>query len=235
VSDISIVALDRVAFAFTPGDWPFAQARRAEIAAHFAARQAEMPALWNGRILLMNAWSLAARRMEGTFFATEFANYVAWRDWGFPDRSVINCFAMGAIRSTDGAFLLGEMSSHTVNAGKIYFPAGTPDPHDIAGDVVDLAGNVAREVAEETGLTDADFSAQPGWSAVFAGPRIALMQVLQARAPAQELRARVLAHLAREPRPELSDILIVRSPADFHPMMPPFVTAYLEQSLTLRA
>jgi 8-oxo-dGTP pyrophosphatase MutT (NUDIX family) len=235
MSDISIVALDRVAFAFAPRDWAFARARRAEIAAHFAARQAETPAIWNGRILLMNEWSVTARRMEGTFFVTEFANYMAWRDWGYPDRGVINCFSMGAIRSTDGAFLLGKMSSHTVNAGKIYFPAGTPDPHDIAGDVVDLAGNVAREVAEETGLTVADFSAQPGWSAVFAGPRIALMQVLQARAPAHELRARVLAHLAREPKPELCDILIVRSPADFHPMMPPFVTAYLERALTRRA
>jgi hypothetical protein len=235
MSDISIVALDRLAFAFAPREWPFAQARRAEIAAHFAARQAETPAIWNGRILLMNEWSLAARRMEGTFFVTEFANYMAWRDWGYPDRSVINCFAMGAIRSTDGAYLLGKMSSHTVNAGKIYFPAGTPEPDDVAGEVVDFAGNVTREVAEETGLTEADFSTQPGWSAVFAGPRIALMQVLQARAPAQELRARVLAHLGREPKPELCDILIVRSPADFHPMMPPFVTAYLEHALTRRA
>jgi 8-oxo-dGTP pyrophosphatase MutT (NUDIX family) len=142
---------------------------------------------------------------------------------------------MGAIRSTDGAFLLGKMSSHTINAGKIYFPAGTPEPDDVAGDVVDFAGNVAREVAEETGLTESDFSTQPGWSAVFAGPRIACIQVLQARAPAHELQARVLAHLAREPKPELSDILIVRSSADFHPMMPPFVTAYLEHALACRA
>jgi len=50
MSDISIVALDRFAFAFAPHDWPFAQAHRAEIAAYFAARQAETPAIWNGRI-----------------------------------------------------------------------------------------------------------------------------------------------------------------------------------------
>jgi len=181
----------------------------------------------------MHQLALRERSLEGSFFETEFASFMAWRDWGFPDRSVINCFAMGAIRSSDGAFLLGEMSAHTANAGHIYFPAGTPEPSDITGDTVDLAGNIAREVAEETGLTDADFRAVPGWSAVFAGPRIALIQILQARAPAQELRMRVLGHLAREPKPELSDIRIVRSRADFHAMMQPFITAYLEHALAL--
>jgi 8-oxo-dGTP pyrophosphatase MutT (NUDIX family) len=234
MSDVSIVALDRMAFSFAPRAWPFAQARRAEIAAHFAARRARTPAIWNGRVLLMSEWSLNARSICGTFFETEYANFVAWRDWNFPDRSVTNCFAMGAIRTADGAFLLGVMSSHTVNAGKIYFPAGTPDPHDVAGDVVDLAGNVAREVAEETGLTGEDVSVLPGWTALLAGPHIALIQVLQARVPAADLRERVLDHLAREQRPELCDVRIVRSRADFDPMMPPFVTAYLENALAAR-
>jgi 8-oxo-dGTP pyrophosphatase MutT (NUDIX family) len=182
-------------------------------------------------VLLMHEWSLAARCLRGIFFETDFASFMAWRDWGFPDPSVTNCFAMGAIRSADGAFLLGVMSPHTANAGKIYFPAGTPDPHDIDGDRVDLAGNVAREVAEETGLTSADLDARPGWSAVLTGPRIALMQALQARMAAVDLRARILAHIARDPSPELADIRIVRRRADFDPMMPPFVTAYLEHAL----
>jgi hypothetical protein len=38
---------------------------------------------------------------------------------------------------------------------------------------------------------------------------------------------RILAHLAREAQPELAGVRIVRSPADFDPMMPPFVTAFL--------
>ena len=85
MDDISIVALDRVAFSFAPREWPFAQARRAEIAAHFAARRAQTPAIWNGRVLLMHEWSLASGNLRGTYFETDFANFVAWRDWGFPD------------------------------------------------------------------------------------------------------------------------------------------------------
>jgi 8-oxo-dGTP pyrophosphatase MutT (NUDIX family) len=228
---MSIVALDRVTFSVAPREWRFARDREAEIAAHFAARRTERPALWNGRVLLLSDWSIASGRMQGTFFETDFANYMAWRDWDFPDAGVSNCFAMGAIRSADGAYLLGVMGAHTANAGRIYFPAGLPDPSDIEGDVVDLAANVAREVAEETGLTSAHLSVQPGWSAVLAGARIALMQALQAREAAVDLRARMLDHVARDTKPELADIRIVRSKADFDPMMPKFVTAYLEHVL----
>jgi hypothetical protein len=227
VSEISILTLDRVAFSVAPHAWPFARARSAEITAYFAARRVQTPALWNGRVLLLHEWSVTAGGMRGTFFETDFANYMAWRDWGFPDATVTNCFAMGVIRSADGAYLLGVMGAHTANAGKIYFPAGLPDPSDVAGGTVDLAANIGREVAEETGLTATDFSAQPGWCAVIAGQRIALMQLLQARATAADLRARVRGHIAREAKPELADVRFVRGRADLDPMMPPFITAYL--------
>ena len=51
-----------------------------------------------------------------------------------------------------GAFLLGEMAALTANAGKIYFPAGTPDPSDRSGDTLDPARSVTRGVAAGTGL-----------------------------------------------------------------------------------
>ena len=84
-----------------------------------------------------------------------------------------------------------------------------------------------RELGEETGLGAEDFSAAPDWTAIVAGPRIALMKEVAARRPAVELRQAVLDHLAGEARPELADMRIVRSPADFDPAMPDFVTAYL--------
>jgi 8-oxo-dGTP pyrophosphatase MutT (NUDIX family) len=230
MSEISVVPLDDVAVAFAPLDWPFARERRAEIAAHFAAKQVQTPALWNGRILLVNEWSVASRVLRGTYFATDFADFLAWRDWDFPDRGVINCFAMGAIRTADGAFVLGVMGSHTVNAGKIYFPAGTPEPDDVVGQQVDLMGNIAREVAEETGLTGSDFKPAPGWTAVLDGHRLAVIRMLLADAPADHLEARIRAHLASKQQPELDDIRIVRGPGDFDPMMPPFVRAYLEHA-----
>jgi 8-oxo-dGTP pyrophosphatase MutT (NUDIX family) len=119
------------------------------------------------------------------------------------------------------------MSAFTANAGRIYFPAGTPEPADIVGGTVDLLGSVLRELQEETGLDPAEFSVAPDWTAVDRGPRLALMKAIQADRPAEALREEVLRHLATEARPELADIRIVRSPDDFDPAMPDFVTVYL--------
>ena len=228
---LPVIPIDRLAFAFEPRRWPFAEARRAEIDAHFAERRAQRPQIWNGRVVLASRYRIAERSLAGACFETDFASFLAWRDWDFPEAAAVNCFAMGALRSRDGAFLLGVMGAHTSNAGRIYFPAGTPEPDDVADGALDLAGNVVREVTEETGLTADDYVAAPGWHAIPAGARLALMKVLDADAPAIELQQRMRAHIAREKDPELADIRIVRGPADFDPMMPPFVIAFLSHVL----
>ena len=184
-----------------------------------------------GRVVLASHYSIADRSLAGACFETDFASFLAWRDWNFPDAEAVNVFAMGALRSRDGAFLLGVMGPHTANAGRIYFPAGTPEPDDVADGTLDLAGNVVREVAEETGLAADDYVATPGWHAIPAGRRLALMKVLEADAPARDLQERMRAHIADDKHPELADIRIVRGPADFDPMMPRFVTAFLSQVL----
>jgi len=228
---LSVVPLDDADFTVAPWCWPFAQARRAQIDAHFAQRRAALPQLWNGRVVLAKGCRISGRRLSGTCFETDFASFLAWRDWGFPDPEVTNCFAMGALRSADGAFLLGVMGPHTANAGLIYFPAGTPEPADIVDGRLDLAGSIAREVAEETGLTPDDYAAQAGWHAVPAGQRMALMKVLAAPAPAADLERRIGAHMGRESKPELAGLRIVRGTGDFDPMMPDFVRTFLAHAL----
>ena len=226
-SDIRIVPVDRLDPGFAPYRWRFAETRRHDIESHFAARRQTTPQLWNGRVLLMRDLAIADGALRGMYFEAGFADFMAWRDWNFPDPAIVNCFSMGALRASDGAHLLGVMSRHTANAGRIYFPAGTPDLSDVRGDTVDLLGNVMREIAEETGLTAADFSVTPGWHAVVDGARVALMRRIDVPHPAVEVRARMRRHLASEVQPELSDIRIVRSNADFDPKMPRFVMAYL--------
>jgi hypothetical protein len=212
-----------------PWLWPFAQARRGEIDAHFTAEQHTRPNLWNGRVLLGRNPVFADGHLSADYFETDFASFLAWRDWGFPDRSVFNGFGMGALLSNDGAFALGEMGHHTSNAGRIYFPSGTPDLDDVKGEVLDIEGSVAREVEEETGLKPADYRAEPHWDCVFTGVAIAAMRVLHVDMSGEALRARIEANLAQESQPELAGIHLVRGPGDFTPSMPRFVTAYLER------
>ena len=211
-----------------PQLWPFAAERRAEIDAHFAVKRHAIPTLWNGRILLARNPAFAAGRFSADYFEADFASFLAWRDWGFPDRTVVNGFAMGALRTSDGAFVLGEMSRHTANAGRIYFPSGTPDLDDISGGAVDIAGSVAREVEEETGLTPADYRAAVHWDCVVSGSAIAIIRILDVDSTGEALRAQIEANLARQIQPELSAIHLVREIADLTPAMPRFVTAFIE-------
>jgi 8-oxo-dGTP pyrophosphatase MutT (NUDIX family) len=211
--------------------WPFAEQRRAEIDAHFAAQQRAKPALWNGRVLLGRDPVFAGERLSANYFETDFASFLAWRDWGFPDGEIFNGFGMGALLASDGAFLVGEMGQHTANPGRIYFPSGTPDLDDIRGDSVDIAGSVMRELAEETGLTSADCRADAQWHCVYTGPALAMMQILRVDMPGEALRARIEGNLARQSEPELAAIHLVRRRADLNAAMPRFVTAFLEMQL----
>jgi 8-oxo-dGTP pyrophosphatase MutT (NUDIX family) len=222
-----IVRIKRLELAFTPRPWPFAEARRDEIDRHFAQIQQAKPAVWNGRILLLYQYAIVDGVFRGAYFETDYASFVAWRAWGFPDPAVRNCFSLGALRGSDGGFLLGVMNSHTLNAGKIYFPAGTPEPNDINGEMVDLASSIHREVAEETGIAPDDYAAEEEWTCVFSDAHIAQIKQLRTRETAAALRARIMGNLAREREPELADIRIARGPADLDPMMPPFVSAFL--------
>lgn len=211
-----------------PWSWPFAIERGAEITAHFAGKQREKPQIWNGRLLLARNPVFTGSGFRAGYFETDFASFLAWRDWGFPDRGIFNGFGMGALRSNDGAFVLGEMGQHTANAGRIYFPSGTPDLDDICAGTVDIAGSVVREVAEETGLSAADYRADAHWDCVVSGASVAMIQVLNVDSPGEALRTRIEANLARQRHPELSAVHLVRDIGDLTAAMPRFVTAFIE-------
>lgn len=213
----------------SPFAWPFAHERRAEIQAHFAAVQHERPRLWNGRVLLGRNPRFSGEHFAASYFETDFASFLAWRDWGFPDPTVFNGFGMGALRASDGAFVLGEMGADTANAGRIYFPSGTPDPDDIDGDMLDISASVVREVEEETGLGPADYRGEAHWDCVVTGPAIAMIRILNADIAGAEVQSRIEANLAQQAHPELAAIHLVRGRGDFTSAMPRFVTAFLEQ------
>ena len=229
---IEIVPVERVEITVAPWQWEFAVKRRAEIDAHFAARQERQPALWNGRVLLLRNYGIENGLLTGSSFETDFASFVAWRDWNFPDRDVFNVFAMAAVCGADGGYLLGEMADHTASAGFLYFPCGTPDPKDVTDGMLDLGGSAARELFEETGIDITTLSARRGWSLVRERNFIALIKSFASAEKAQDLRARVVRYLASGAHPELSDIRIVRGRGDLTAQIPRFVVTFLESVWT---
>jgi len=228
MNDVEVYPLARLELVFEPQLWPWAVANRSAIGAHFAAVRRFKPALFNGHVLLLHRWEIQNRVFRGAFFETDFASFLTWRDTGYPDTSVFNCFAMGALRASDGVYVLGVMGSHTSKAGEIYFPSGIPDPQDVRPDgSVDFVGSIQRELFQETGLLPEAAPPMRMWHAVVSGQRIALMQPLNAREDSARLVSRIRANLARERQPELSDVVVVRGTADCYPTMPNVVQAYI--------
>jgi 8-oxo-dGTP pyrophosphatase MutT (NUDIX family) len=224
---LEISALDRVEIAVESWRWDFAHERAEDIARHFAARRQERPALWNGRVLLLHRFVIENGVLRGASFETDYASFLAWRDWGCADAGVFNIFAAAALQAADGAYLVGRMAPFTSVAGRWLFPCGTPDPEDVSAGMLDLAGSARRELFEETGLAIDSLQVESGWTLVRDGGFLALIKRVAAAESAENLRARIMLHLASESLPEFSEIRILRGIADVEAETPRFLRAYL--------
>lgn len=228
--------IDAIDYRVEPKPWRFSIDEAQAIDRHWGKLSAGNPHLFNGRVFLMHTKTVEAqeerRVLRGAGFETEYKAFLAWRDFGFPGADTANCFAMAALVSADGAFMLGRMNSHTANAGKIYFPSGTPDPEDVKGETIDLEGSVLRELAEETGIAAHEVTLAEGWTVVFDGPRVACMKIARSRFSAAEIEARFRAFIAAEQAPELDALHAVFSTRDLdEERMPDFTLHFLRNAL----
>jgi 8-oxo-dGTP pyrophosphatase MutT (NUDIX family) len=229
---LRIEAVDAIDIRVELYDWPFARERAADIDAHWQKLRASRPQLFDGRVFLFRDMQIKDARLKGRCFEVAFRAFIAARDFGHPDKAAFNCFAQGAIRAPDGAFLLGEMAAHTANAGRIYFPAGTPDPSDAVDGRLDLEASVMRELAEETGLGADDLTLERGWAVIFERQMIACLKPMRLKLDRATALAHIGDYIAREPEPELARMHIAASRGDIiTERMPLFVQAYLAREL----
>jgi 8-oxo-dGTP pyrophosphatase MutT (NUDIX family) len=235
-SEVQIRRVSRVEARCVPMEWAWAEQNRSFIEENWKRRTADKPKMFNGRVLLLRNVEFGQDLCRNTYFETNYADFVAWIDRSYPDRSIANGFAMGALRGSDGAFICGVMSAHTTNAGRVYFAAGTPDLSDLRPDGnVDLATSLTRELTEETGLTEADFHVDDEWIIVQRWPTIALLRMVTLPMTAEEGAAMIRANIAKDPEPELQDVRIVRGLDDIDPeTMPLFLQSFFEWVFTHR-
>jgi 8-oxo-dGTP pyrophosphatase MutT (NUDIX family) len=213
-----------------PYDWPWARDNAEAIAAHWARRVADRPAMFDGIVLQSCARAVADGVCRLDLFEVPYSRFLAYRDGGRFDGTVLNAFAALVPWTADGAVLIGEMGAHTANAGQLYFPCGTPDRDDIRGAGVDLAGSAAREFTEETGLTLPDGAGEE-WLLLEGQGQLAFLRPVRFPETADALLAKAEAHRRAEAEPELAGLRALRGPADIDPeRMPGFVRAYLAEA-----
>ncbi|MFY9655927.1 MAG: NUDIX hydrolase [Methylocystis sp.] len=195
------------------------------------------PSLYDGRILLARrAEALiddsGERKLEVEFFEAPFSRFHAWKRLGLPDWGVLNCFSAPALRSSDGAFLAGEMGRDHSQPGRVYFPCGTPDLDDIVGGRVDLTGCLIRELAEETGIVVGERDFAPFWRIIFLNRQVACLRVVDLPAAAEAQREAALRYIRGQAKPELAGMHIFRRGADLaDPRLPDFMKAFLRGAL----
>ena len=224
---MTVTKVDTLDLRFEPKSWAFAQERRVEIDALFAQKQRANPRLWNGRVLLMHRFNIEAGVLHGAFLETDYASMNSWLTWGMPEAAIWDCFGAAAVRGSDGAFLLGQMASHTANAGRIYFPCGTPDLSDVIDGKVDFQHSIARELLEETGLRADELEAERGWTILQERARLVAYKVLRGGEPGEALKNRVEAHIKSDPHGELAAAHLVRNTADITAAIPDYAAAFL--------
>ena len=205
----------RCTLAVTAQQWPFAATHAARIDAHWARRRTENPAMFNGVVHLLTALDIEAGACVAHFVRTDFKSYLTWREQGYPAAGVRDGFGSALIRSVEGHVLLGRQRAGNLNSGQAYPPGGFIDARDVDPDgIIDIEASIAREMAEETGLDPATLECAGGYLVTFAGPLLSIAAEYRSRLPADELRARILRHIAADPQSELVDAVIVRTGAD---------------------
>ena len=152
---------------------------------------------------------LADGRLDGTFHLGRFASFLYWR--GLTQKEDLrHAFANPILVTTDNALVAVEMGAHTANAGLVYFPSGSFDPNDLAEGRIDVAGNMRREVREETGIDLDGLPREPGYHLLDLPRGAAIVTRVLIPFTAGEVEEGIRRFVASEADPEIARPVILR-------------------------
>jgi len=195
----------------TGSQWLFSRENAAAISRHWSNRLADTPSLFNGRVLVMEAFDLSGDVLDAGFMETEFASFLYWKDSGYPEAGAFDGFGSALIRARGGEVLLARQRAGNVNAGLIYMPGGFIDPRDVTADGgVDIDASVSRELLEETGLSACEFKRQPGYLVTIMPFQVSIAVEFVSPLAADELQRALIREIGRQSDPELEDFVIYR-------------------------
>lgn len=221
-----ILPVETVEVRLDPGPHPFERANEAAIDRNWLTETAANPALFDGTVVLLSRLSYAGGRLEGRCHAIRFATFMHWRK-SQPVVSAEHAYAHAMLVSRDNALIAIRMAGHTVNAGSVYFAAGSFEPGDFVDGVADIDFNMIREVGEETGLDLAAVRRARRYHALSTDRGTVIFRRYFLDADADEIAAGIRAFVAADAEPEIEGPVVIRSkddlPEGLKPHMPPLI------------
>lgn len=208
-----ILPVDEVDVRLDPTAHPFERDNQPAIAENWRRETAAKPALYDGTVVLLSALGYRDRRLIGRCHAVRYSTFMLWRKNRVLSGAE-HAYAHAVLVAGDNALVAIRMGAHTVNAGYVYFAAGSFEPVDFRDGLVDVDFNMIREVGEETGI---DLSAaRPGrrYHALSTASGTVIFRRYRVAEHADDLARRISAFVAAETEPEIEGPVIIRDADD---------------------
>ena len=222
-----IVPVDVIDVRLDPEPHPFETANAAAIEENWRAETQANPSLFDGTVVLLSRLAYDAGRFEGRCHAVRYATFMHWRRER-ANTAAGHVFAHAMLVSRDNALVAIRMAANTVNAGRIYFAAGSFEPVDFADGAADVDFNMIREVAEETGLDISSVRRGVRHYALSTERGTVLFRRYFLDENADQIARRIEVFVAGEMDPEISGPVIIRSADDLPDGLMPHMKPLIE-------
>lgn len=218
--------VDGFDLAVVDGPHPLHTAHENEIEANWGREFEANPHLFNGQMVLQRQLTFDGGIIRGIAHVIPYSALLWWRKQADP-AGAFHLFGFAVLVSSDNAIVAIRMSDRTANPGQVYCAAGSLDLSDIVDGKLDVAGNMAREVGEETGLDLDEAEAEPQFYASHANNRIVVFRFYRFAVTSAEMVEKIHAHMATDEEKEIDGVVVIRSadPAahNYNPLMHPIL------------
>ena len=221
-----VLPVDEIEVTLESEPHPLETGKAAEIAANWTRESAAKPALFDGTVVLLSELCWRDARLIGRCHAVRYATFLYWRS----NRQIEgagHAFAHAMLVAADNALVAIRMSAGTLNAGRVYFAAGSFEPEDFPGGRVDLHRNMAREVLEETGIDIGGSRRGRRHHVLATAEGTVIFRRYHLNAGADEIAGRIMRFVGTQAAPEIDAAVVIRGsgdlPAGLMPHMRPLI------------
>ena len=222
-----ILPVDDIDVRLDPGPHPFARDNAEAIAENWQHEIAANPALFDGMVVLLSQLAYRDSRLVGRCHAVNYSTFMLWRKRR-ENSGAEHAYAHAMLVAADNALVAIRMGPRTVNAGRVYFAAGSFEPVDFRDGLVDVDFNMIREVREETGLDLSGAERGKRYHAMSTNSGTVIFRRYYEMAPADEIARRITAFVATETEPEIEGPVIIRHAADLPDGLSPHMKPLIE-------
>ena len=224
-----ILPVDEIDVRLDSAPHPFEQANLPAIEENWRHELTINPHIFDGAVALLSELAYRDRRLLGRCHIVRYATFMYWRRHR-PAENAGHAFAHAMLVSNDGALVAIRMGTHTVNAGRVYFAAGSFELEDFRDGRVDVASNMRREVKEEIGIDLDDAETAPGRRHYLLSTRsgTVIFRRYRVKLTANELVTRIRTFLDTQERPEVSGPIVIHSVHDLPDKLAPHMKPLVE-------